>query len=107
MKFDKSYNLSYNIDEPDLLGGSMSKLKVRKVGNSLGVILPKEVQSALNVTEGDVIEFTSLENGTAILDVPLPHHSKWVFSKSAVLDSGDQDWLDANLEEEDDEVPAW
>ena len=29
------------------------QLKVRKVGNSLGVILPREVIARLKVTEGD------------------------------------------------------
>lgn len=30
-------------------------LKLRKIGNSVGVILPKEYQHALNVQEGDVL----------------------------------------------------
>ena len=31
----------------------MLELKVRKIGNSLGVVLPKEAVSRLNATEGD------------------------------------------------------
>ena len=32
---------------------AMVALKVRKIGNSVGVVLPKEVASRLRVTEGD------------------------------------------------------
>ena len=34
------------------------QLKVRKVGNSLGVILPREVVARLKVTEGDSLNLT-------------------------------------------------
>ncbi len=33
----------------------MQHLKVRKIGNSLGVVLPKETLAQLGVAEGDVI----------------------------------------------------
>ena len=46
----------------------MSTLKIRKVGNSLGVIFPKEVQDTLNISEGDVIDFTMLGNNKVVLD---------------------------------------
>ena len=35
----------------------MTNVKIRKIGNSLGVILPKEVLDALGAREGDVISF--------------------------------------------------
>ena len=38
----------------------MSSLKIRKVGNSLGVIFSKEIQETLNVSEGDLIDVTTL-----------------------------------------------
>ncbi len=34
------------------------QLKVRKVGNSLGVILPKEVVARLKVADGDMLNLT-------------------------------------------------
>jgi putative addiction module antidote len=38
------------------------QLKVRKVGNSLGVILPREVLSQLNVSEGDAISLIGIRD---------------------------------------------
>ena len=34
---------------------TMQALKVRKIGNSIGVILPKELIEKLKITEGDQI----------------------------------------------------
>lgn len=83
----------------------MSTLKIRKVGNSLGVIFPKEVQDTLNISEGDVIDVTTLGNNKVVLDSHLPHHSKWTFAKSE-LTKEDQAWIDADLED-DNESPGW
>ncbi|GAB6035788.1 transcriptional regulator [Fundidesulfovibrio butyratiphilus] len=41
----------------------MQTLKVRKVGNSLGLVLPKDAASRLNVREGDVVYLTDAEDG--------------------------------------------
>lgn len=41
-------------------------LKIRKVGTSKGVILPKEALDAMNVTDGDVIFLTSSPEGFRI-----------------------------------------
>ena len=41
----------------------MIKLKVRKVGNSLGVTLPAEVARALHVREGDPLYLTQAPDG--------------------------------------------
>ncbi len=38
----------------------MTSLKVRQIGNSLGVVLPKEVLTRLNITDGDVLYLTDL-----------------------------------------------
>jgi len=35
------------------------KLKIRKIGNSLGVILPKEVLDEMCVEEGDALDYTA------------------------------------------------
>ena len=39
------------------------QLKIRKVGNSLGVILPKEVATRLRVVEGDSLDLTEAAEG--------------------------------------------
>ena len=42
----------------------MLNLKVRKVGNSLGVVLPKEVLSRLIVQDGDKVFLTEAPDGS-------------------------------------------
>jgi putative addiction module antidote len=44
-------------------------LKVRKIGNSLGVVLPKDVLAKLRVGEGDELTVSETLNGVA-----LPRH---------------------------------
>ena len=39
------------------------ELKVRKVGNSLGLVLPKEAAAILNVEEGDQLYITQTPGG--------------------------------------------
>jgi putative addiction module antidote len=41
----------------------MVKITVRKVGNSLGVILPSEAARALGVKEGDALYLTEAPDG--------------------------------------------
>ena len=41
-------------------------LKVTKIGNSLGLILPKEAANALNVEKGDTVLLTSSPDGFRI-----------------------------------------
>lgn len=41
----------------------MQHLKVRKIGNSLGVVLPREVLARLGVGEGDELIVTSTPDG--------------------------------------------
>ncbi len=44
----------------------MFKLKVTTVGNSTGVVLPKEVLSRLKVQKGDVLYLTEAQDGYKI-----------------------------------------
>jgi putative addiction module antidote len=44
----------------------MFALKLRKVGNATGVILPQEALAALNVGEGDTLFFTQSPDGYRI-----------------------------------------
>ncbi len=39
------------------------ELKLRKVGNSVGLVLPKEALARLNVEEGDTITLTDSPDG--------------------------------------------
>jgi putative addiction module antidote len=41
----------------------MQALKVRRIGNSLGLVLPKEVLARLKVEEGDTIYLTDAQDG--------------------------------------------
>jgi len=42
------------------------KLKLRKVGNSVGVVLPKEVLAHLQVAEGDTVTVTEAQDGVRL-----------------------------------------
>ena len=42
------------------------ELKVRKVGNSLGIVLPKEALMHLKVAEGDTLTLTEAQDGVRI-----------------------------------------
>jgi putative addiction module antidote len=42
----------------------MNKIKVRHIGNSLGVVLPKEVLAKLNVNDGDMLYLIESPDGS-------------------------------------------
>lgn len=44
--------------------GMVLELKLRKVGNSVGVVLPKEALARLNVAEGDTLALTDSPDGS-------------------------------------------
>lgn len=44
----------------------MTSLKIRKIGNSLGVVLPKDLLEHLNAGEGDTLSVQREENGVRI-----------------------------------------
>lgn len=46
------------------MGGSIVyQLKIRRIGNSLGVVIPKAALQELDVSEGDIICLTSAPDG--------------------------------------------
>ena len=49
------------------------ELKIRKVGNSVGVILPKEALAHLKVEEGDTVSVTDAADGSLRL---APHKAE-------------------------------
>ncbi len=44
----------------------MTRLKIRKIGNSLGVVLPKDVLDKLNVKEGDTLDVMPTASGLTL-----------------------------------------
>ncbi len=44
----------------------MTTLKLTQIGNSLGVILPKEVLARLKLQKGDAVFFTDTPNGVML-----------------------------------------
>ena len=52
------------------------ELKLRKVGNSVGVVLPKEALTHLNVEEGDTICVTDAADGTLRVSATNPDFSR-------------------------------
>ena len=44
----------------------MTKLKIRKIGKSLGVLLPKDVIDQLKVKEGDTLDVVPTETGVTL-----------------------------------------
>ena len=44
----------------------MSALKLTQIGNSVGVILPKEVLARLKVAKGDTVFLTEASNGITL-----------------------------------------
>lgn len=44
----------------------MTTLKLRKIGSSLGVILPKEILSPLHVKEGDTLYLSQDKDGLTL-----------------------------------------
>ncbi len=84
----------------------MSTLKIRKVGNSLGVIFSKEVQEILNISDGDVIDITNIGDNKILLDSHLPHHTQWKFENSE-LSADENKWQNSDLENENDKIPRW
>jgi putative addiction module antidote len=44
----------------------MTTLTIRKIGNSEGVILPKEILARLHVSEGDSLYVTETPDGVAL-----------------------------------------
>lgn len=44
----------------------MLELKLRKVGNSVGIVLPKEALAHLKVEEGDTVTLTEAQDGVRL-----------------------------------------
>jgi putative addiction module antidote len=63
---------------------AMHKLKLTKIGNSVGVILPKEMLTRLNVVQGDELIATE-ETGGVRLSVYSPEVERQIEAGSDVM----------------------
>lgn len=88
--------------------------KVRKIGNSAGVILPKPVLAALGVSEGGAVEFVYEAGKVTIVPAKRKVREGWAEDFEALAKEGlseeDRDWLEADLTSgTDDEAlgPDW
>jgi putative addiction module antidote len=52
------------------------ELKLRKIGNSVGVILPKEALARLNADEGDSVFLTDTPDGGLRVTTQTPHFAE-------------------------------
>jgi putative addiction module antidote len=52
------------------------KLEVKKIGNSTGLILPKELLAQLNLAQGDWLYATKMPDGSVRLAAYDPHHEE-------------------------------
>ena len=65
---------------------TMVELKVRKFGNSLGVILPKEILQRLNATEGQRLLLIESPDGTYQLTRWDPEFEKQMRLARGIMD---------------------
>ena len=52
------------------------KLEIKKIGNSTGIILPKELLALLGLAQGDEVLVTQLPDRSVKLSAYDPHHDK-------------------------------
>jgi putative addiction module antidote len=64
----------------------MVELKVRKFGNSLGVILPKAVIQRLNTAEGERLLVIESPDGTFHLTPPNPEFEEKMLKAKSIMD---------------------
>ncbi|MDP3656766.1 MAG: AbrB/MazE/SpoVT family DNA-binding domain-containing protein [Brevundimonas sp.] len=75
--------------------------KIRKIGNSAGVILPKPALSALGVSEGGAVEFTYEPGKITIVPGRRKVREGWADDFAALAAEGlteeEREWLEADL----------
>jgi len=60
-------------------------LQVRKIGNSIGVILPKELLARTNLQEGDKLHVAELADGSLRLSARDPNFAKGMESAGRAI----------------------
>ena len=80
--------------------------RVRKIGNSAGVILPKPVLAALGVGEGAAVEFVYEPGKVSIVPARRKVREGWAEDFAALAAEGlteeEREWLEADLTSETD-----
>jgi putative addiction module antidote len=64
-------------------------LKVTRIGNSLGVILPKDALAQLQVEAGDQLFLTSSPDGFRITPYDPEFETQWTLAKQIMKDDRD------------------
>ncbi len=65
------------------------KLKVRKIGNSAGVVLPKEVLARLRVGEGDTLHLTEAPDGVRLTAADPDFEAKMALAEKIMREDRD------------------
>ncbi len=60
-------------------------LQIRKIGNSVGLILPKELLARLNLAEGDKLHVSDLADGTIHLTARDPSFAQGIASANKAI----------------------
>ncbi|MCA0318278.1 MAG: AbrB family transcriptional regulator [Proteobacteria bacterium] len=60
-------------------------LQIRKIGNSVGLLLPKELLARLNLQEGDKLHVAEFGDGTLHLSSRDPHFAKGMESANKAI----------------------
>jgi putative addiction module antidote len=63
------------------------KLEIKKIGNSTGIILPKDILLRLNLSQGDLVYVTETEDGGLMISPYDPDFAKGMeIAKKAMKD---------------------
>ena len=63
----------------------LHELKLRKVGNSVGVVLPKEVLSYLKIGEGDTVRVSEAPDGSLRVSPTSPEFNRQMEAAEDVI----------------------
>jgi len=78
----------------------MGVIKLKKIGNSQGVTISKELLEKTGFELGDELEVQIYDGKLIIFKKPL-HHSEMKFKGPTDISEEDQAWLNADLGEND------
>ncbi|HEY8932013.1 MAG TPA: AbrB/MazE/SpoVT family DNA-binding domain-containing protein [Rariglobus sp.] len=62
------------------------ELKLRKIGNSVGLVLPKEALASLHAKEGDTVSVTEASDGALRLSLTTPEVSRQMEAAQSVME---------------------
>jgi putative addiction module antidote len=56
-----------NYDSNNLFGKLVMRIKLRKIGNSIGTTFPQEILNKFHLREGDTLNLVVMENGIKLV----------------------------------------